>query len=99
MEPFLNINLHHMQQFNNDMYLQLVNYPQEVIACMDEVVNQLFFTKYPSCELSHQIEVRPYNADKTKSMRLLNPEGKSLMPCLISVSVLIQLGFSIDSFN
>lgn len=39
-------------------------------------VNELFFEKYPDVILPHQIQVRPYNADKTKNMRALNPEGE-----------------------
>ena len=36
--------------------------------------NQLFSAQFPDVELVHQIQVRPYNADKTKNMRSLNPE-------------------------
>ncbi|ODN02850.1 DNA replication licensing factor MCM4 [Orchesella cincta] len=74
LEPFLNLNCSHLQHFDGDIYLQLVHYPQEVIPIMDQVVNTLFYTKYPNSGLPHQIEVRPFNADKTKSMRYLNPE-------------------------
>ena len=39
-------------------------------------VNELFFEKYPDAVLSHQVQVMPFNADKTKNMRSLNPEGE-----------------------
>ena len=35
----------------------------------------MFFEKHPDTTLQHQIQVRPFNADKTKNMRSLNPEG------------------------
>lgn len=38
-------------------------------------VNELFFDKYTDTALEHQIQVRPFNAEKTKNMRSLNPEG------------------------
>ena len=42
-------------------------------------VNEMFFDKYPDTILEHQIQVRPYNVDKTKNMRSLNPEGEWCM--------------------
>ncbi len=78
--PFLNINCSHIQQFDEDLYRQLVCYPQEVIPTLDMAVNEAFFERYPDTVLAHQIQVRPFNADKTKNMRGLNPEGKLLNP-------------------
>ena len=75
--PFLNINCQHLGQFDNDLYRQLVCYPQEVIPTFDMAVNEMFFERYPDTMLEHQIQVRTYNADKTKNMRSLNPEGKT----------------------
>ncbi|CAH1778811.1 unnamed protein product [Owenia fusiformis] len=73
-EPFLNFNCNHLQQFDSELYRQLYNYPQEVIPTFDMAVNELFFDRYPDSALPHQIQVRPYNVDKTKNMRALNPE-------------------------
>lgn len=73
-DPFLNLNCGHLREFDADLYRQLVCYPQEVIPTLDMTVNELFFEKYPDVILPHQIQVRPYNADKTKNMRALNPE-------------------------
>lgn len=73
-EPFLNINAAHLQQFDTDLYRQLVCYPQEVIPTFDMAINEMFFERYPDTILEHQIQVRPFNADKTKNMRALNPE-------------------------
>lgn len=51
---------------------------QEVIPTFDMAVNELFFERFPDSILEHQIQVRPYNALKTRNMRSLNPEGNSL---------------------
>ena len=75
-EPFLNINCEHLKQFDSDLYRQLVNYPQEVIPTFDMAVNDMFFDKFPDTTLEHHIQVRPFNADMTKNMRSLNPEGE-----------------------
>ncbi|XP_038070017.1 DNA replication licensing factor mcm4-A-like [Patiria miniata] len=72
--PFLNINCQHLNQFDVDLYRQLVCYPQEVIPTFDMAVNEMFFERYPDTTLEHQIQVRTYNTEKTKNMRSLNPE-------------------------
>ena len=73
-EPYMNVNAGHLKSFDEDLYRQLICYPQEVIPTMDMAVNEMFFEKYPDTVLSHQIQVRPFNADKTRNLRALNPE-------------------------
>lgn len=73
-EPFLNVNCMHIETFDADLYKQLICYPQEVIPTFDMTVNEMFYERYPAAVLEHQIQVRPYNAEKTKNMRSLNPE-------------------------
>eukprot|EP00092_Neocalanus_flemingeri_P040376 GFUD01043975.1.p1 GENE.GFUD01043975.1~~GFUD01043975.1.p1 ORF type:complete len:849 (+),score=284.52 GFUD01043975.1:326-2548(+) len=73
-EPFLPVNCGHVQQFDEDLYRQLVCYPQEVIPTLDMAVNEMFFAKFPDTDLRHQIQVRPFNADKTANMRALDPQ-------------------------
>jgi len=73
-EPFLPINCSHIQMFDENLYRQLVCYPQEVIPALDMAINEVFFQKYPEAELRHQIQVRPFNADKTANMRSLDPQ-------------------------
>lgn len=73
-EPFLNVNCSHVALFDADLYRQLKCYPQEVIPTLDMAANELFFEKYPDAQLPHQIQVRPFNSEKTQSMRSLNPE-------------------------
>ncbi|XP_030070031.1 DNA replication licensing factor MCM4 [Microcaecilia unicolor] len=73
-EPFLNVNCDHLRSFDQDLYRQLICYPQEVIPTFDMAVNEIFFDHYPDSILEHQIQVRPFNALKTRNMRSLNPE-------------------------
>ncbi|XP_057656473.1 DNA replication licensing factor MCM4 [Diorhabda carinulata] len=73
-EPFLNVNCAHIETFDANLYKQLVCYPQEVIPTFDMCVNEMFYEKYPAAVLEHQIQVRPFNAERTKNMRSLNPE-------------------------
>ncbi|EDS35571.1 DNA replication licensing factor MCM4 [Culex quinquefasciatus] len=73
-EPFLNINCAHLKTFDEGLYRQLICYPQDVIPTFDVAVNEMFFERYPAAILEHQIQVRPFNAEKTRSMRALNPE-------------------------
>ncbi|XP_034285625.1 DNA replication licensing factor MCM4 [Pantherophis guttatus] len=73
-EPFLNLNCDHLKSFDENLYRQLMCYPQEVIPTFDMAANEIFFERYPDSILEHQIQVRPYNALKTRNMRSLNPE-------------------------
>ncbi|XP_033916031.1 DNA replication licensing factor MCM4 [Melopsittacus undulatus] len=73
-EPFLNVNCDHLRSFDENLYRQLICYPQEVIPTFDMAANEIFFDRYPDSILEHQIQVRPYNALKTTNMRNLNPE-------------------------
>ncbi|XP_055374782.1 DNA replication licensing factor MCM4 [Condylostylus longicornis] len=85
-EPYLNINCSHLRTFDEGLYKQLICYPQEVIPSFDMAVNEMFFEKYPAAILEHQIQVRPFNAEKTRNMRLLNPED---IDQLISISGMV----------
>lgn len=85
-EPYLNLNCAHLKTFDESLYRQLICYPQEVIPSFDMAVNEMFFEKYPAAVLDHQIQVRPFNADKTRNMRSLNPED---MDQLISISGMV----------
>jgi len=76
-DPFLNLNCEHLRHFDPEMQRQLICYPQEVIPTMDMTVNEIFSTIFPDQALVHQVQVRPFNADRTKTMRYLNPDGKA----------------------
>lgn len=73
-EPFLNINCAHLKTFDENLYRQLISYPQEVIPTFDMAVNEMFFERYPAAVLEHQIQVRPFGAEQTRNMRALCPE-------------------------
>lgn len=85
-EPFLNVNCAHLKMFDEQLYNQLICYPQEVIPSFDMATNEIFFEKYPAAVLEHQIQVRPFNAEKTRNMRALNPED---IDELISISGMV----------
>lgn len=73
-EPFLTVNCAHLKEFDNNLYRQLVNYPQEVIPIFDIGANEVFADLYPEHELEHPINVRPFNIDQTSTIRDLNPQ-------------------------
>uniref|UniRef100_A0A336K914 DNA replication licensing factor MCM4 n=1 Tax=Culicoides sonorensis TaxID=179676 RepID=A0A336K914_CULSO len=85
-EPFLNVNCEHLKTFDEQLYRQLICYPQEVIPTFDMTVNEMFFEKYPAALLDHQIQVRPFNAEQNRNMRALNPED---IDQLISVNGMV----------
>lgn len=72
--PFLNVNCHHIHEFDENLYRQMVAYPQEVIPVFDMATNEIFLELYPEAQLPHQINVRPYNVMRTVNLRNLNPE-------------------------
>ena len=85
-EPFLALNCAHLKRFSPELYGQLVRYPQEVVPILDMAANEVFASLYPDTQLEHQIQVRTYNAEQTKNMRLLNPED---IDQLITVSGMV----------
>lgn len=85
-EPFLALNCAHLKRFSPELYGQLVRHPQEVVPILDMAANEVFASLYPDTHLEHQIQVRTYNAEQTKNMRLLNPED---IDQLITVSGMV----------
>lgn len=72
--PFLNVNCSHIHEYDENLYRQMVAYPQEVIPVFDMATNELFHELYPEAQLPHQVNVRPYNVIRTVNLRNLNPE-------------------------
>uniref|UniRef100_A0A183V2D3 DNA replication licensing factor MCM4 n=1 Tax=Toxocara canis TaxID=6265 RepID=A0A183V2D3_TOXCA len=83
----LNINLEHVKEFNEALYRKIICYPavcfpiflysvdgyfQDIIPYLDITANELFAERYQKV-LNTPIEVRPFNAEKTRNMRALNP--------------------------
>ena len=86
------MNCAHIETFDGNLYRQLVSYPQEVIPTFDMTINEMFYERYPAAELEHQIQVRPFNAEKTKNMRALKPEGFFLINfCVFLFIILSQI--------
>ncbi len=54
---------------------------QDVIPYLDMTVNELFMENYAK-SLRTPIEVRPFNVEKTRNMRGLNPEGLPFPSCI-----------------
>uniref|UniRef100_A0A915IQA1 DNA replication licensing factor MCM4 n=1 Tax=Romanomermis culicivorax TaxID=13658 RepID=A0A915IQA1_ROMCU len=81
-EPHLNVNLQHVKDFNEPLYRQIVCYPavsypefsKDVIPYLDMEANNIFNERFPDAGLQYQIQIRPFNADRTRNMRSLNPE-------------------------
>ena len=57
------------------MYRQTIWYPQAVIPIMDSAVHEIFMERYPDIVLTNEILVRPFNVEKTRNIRTLNPEN------------------------
>lgn len=89
----MNVNCAHLESFDPELYRQLVCYPQEVIPTLDMAVNEMYFNLHPSAVLDHQIQVRPFNAQKTKNMRGLNPEGETFVFSLKSNFIVLLVKF------
>ena len=70
---YLNVNCHHIREFDDHLYRQMVNYPQEVIPAFDMAANEVLQSMYPDAA-SFQINVRPFNVIKTSNLRNLDPE-------------------------
>ncbi|MFH4981295.1 hypothetical protein AB6A40_008004 [Gnathostoma spinigerum] len=69
----LNVNLQHVKEYSDPLYRKIICYPADIIPYLDMTVNELFTEKYQK-SLYAPIEVRPFNAEKTRNMRALNPQ-------------------------
>jgi len=72
--PYLDLDCAHLRSHSADLYRKLICYPQEVVPTFDLAVNTIFTKKYEKVVLDHQIQVKPFNAQRTKNMRSLNPQ-------------------------
>uniref|UniRef100_A0A8R1XL06 DNA replication licensing factor MCM4 n=1 Tax=Onchocerca volvulus TaxID=6282 RepID=A0A8R1XL06_ONCVO len=68
-----NLNLQHVRLFDETLYRKIVCYPSDIIPYLDLTINEIFSEKYQKV-LYAPIEVRPFNAQKTRNMRALNPQ-------------------------
>lgn len=72
--PYLEIDCGHLRWAAPNLYRKLVCYPQEVVPTFDMAVNSIFCSRHEGLVLDHQIQVKPFNAQRTKNMRSLNPQ-------------------------
>lgn len=86
-EPFLDVNLQHVAVAEPALYKRILAYPTDVLPYLDMIVNDVFFAEYPDADLRYQIEIRPFNATKTRNMRALNPEGTSFFSLSVQSAV------------
>ncbi|CAL2030869.1 unnamed protein product [Caenorhabditis brenneri] len=69
----INLNLAHLQAFSDALYRKVIAYPADVIPYLDIVVNEVFAERF-NRTLAQSIELRPFNAVKTRNMRGLDPK-------------------------
>lgn len=92
----LNLDTRNLLAFKQteELYYQLLNYPQEVISIMDQTIKDCMVSLVVDNQLDYNLDeietkfykVRPYNVDTTKGMRELNPND---IDKLISVKGLV----------
>ena len=71
----INISTEHLKKFDEELYRQIIWYPQAVIPIMDSAVHEIFMERYPDIVLTNEILVRPFNVEKIRNIRTLNPEN------------------------
>lgn len=75
----LDVNCRHLNQFSEELYTNLVRYPQEMLPAMDIVLEEelkrmgLFSAK---------VRCRPYNLRKVHDVRNLDPENIDQLVCV-----------------
>ena len=57
----------------SSIYHQLLNYPQEMLPLLDLIATETFQELFPDTEMN--IQVRPFDMEKSFNMRSLNPSG------------------------
>eukprot|EP01137_Pigoraptor_chileana_P005734 Opistho-2@49187 len=71
---FLELDCMNLHAFDKSLYLRMVRYPQEIIPIFDMVAEEVYKTMFPNEPPLRPIQVRTYNLETTKNMRLLNPD-------------------------
>lgn len=72
-QPYLNLNLQHVKVYSEALFRKIICYPADIIPYLDMTVNEVFASRYQKV-LRSPIEVRPFNSEKTRNMRSLNPQ-------------------------
>ncbi|CCH61451.1 hypothetical protein TBLA_0E03960 [Henningerozyma blattae CBS 6284] len=92
----LNLDTRNLLSFNQteELYHQLLNYPQEVISIMDQTIKDCMVSLVVDNQLDFDLDdietkfykVRPYNVDSSRGVRELNPKD---IDKLISIKGLV----------
>lgn len=93
----LNIDCENVQSFDEELYRQLVRYPQELIPIFDLVINELLAERHGEQlddSTDAHIRTRPFNlqGDSRRSMRNMNPDD---IDQLVTVSGMVIRSSSI----
>ena len=75
-ETHLNLDCLNLHEFDEELYHQLVSYPQEIIPIFDLVLNDMKYSIMgvdSAVEELPQLQVHPFNLKESKPMRDLNP--------------------------
>lgn len=79
----INLDAHHILEFDEELYIDLIRYPQEVVPIFDtafnEIAQQSFQEDFQNArEINNGMEVditvRPFNLKETQALRLLEPK-------------------------
>jgi DNA replication licensing factor MCM4 len=87
----LNLDGSHINSFDRSLYLQLINYPNEMIPIMDIVTNQIYselnFQNSEQKPHSNLIQVRIFNLLTTSRIRDLGPNDIDKLIMIRGISV------------
>ncbi|KAG8133574.1 hypothetical protein E2320_011368 [Naja naja] len=82
-EPFLNLNCDHLKSFDENLYRQLMCYPQEVIPTFDMAANEIFFERYPDSILEHQIQLITISGMVIRTSQLIPEMQEAFFKCQV----------------
>ncbi|KHJ48028.1 MCM2/3/5 family protein [Trichuris suis] len=73
-ETVIELDLQHVKSFDEVLYHQIVNYPNDIIAYLDYTLNEMFYEIYPESQRSIELQIKPFNAEQVYGMRTLEPD-------------------------
>ncbi len=72
-DNFVNLDCTHLKSFSPSLYRQLVDYPQELVGLIDEVLLETVRELYPGTLDEFKVISRPFNLDEATRLRELDP--------------------------
>ncbi|KAK8886288.1 DNA replication licensing factor, mcm4 component [Tritrichomonas musculus] len=71
---YLNIDMHHLYQYDKNLYKQVIDFPLEMVQLADTIVKELFQTLFPNyVDDIHRVQTRMFNLMETTTIRDLQP--------------------------